>query len=367
MVQLGIRRGIRIDAGLWAKRSALAGLVPTLLLALSACENPTITQSGGEVYRLWTAYLIACIVVFVLEAGAIILFAVFFRQRRKKREAEGLPPQIRGHNKLEFTWTIVPAVILFTLLGVSLKEYSDVNADPLPSLTVNVTAYQWQWSFAYADGSGRSLGVTEAAKGQTQGPTLYVPVGQRVRFVLHSADVIHSFFVPSMFFKRDLIPGRTNTFEQTFDRAAVGRTFQGECAEMCGQFHSQMLFTVAPLTPTRFQQWLSARRGAQSQQAGCSPSGATVAISAKGMHFSKQCLAAAAGKPFTLRFDNDDASVPHNVAIYTDSSASTLLFRGSIVTGPNSVDYHVPALKAGTYYFRCDVHPAAMRGTFIVK
>jgi cytochrome c oxidase subunit II len=268
VVRVQLRRGMTGRARRRTGYGAVAGILVATLLAVAGCRSAkvTITQSGDEIYHLWNAYLIACIVVFVLEGSAIIFFALRFRQRRTAAASEKLPPQIHGHNRLEGAWTIIPALILFSLLGVSLKEYSDVNADPPPSLTVDVTAYQWQWSFAYADGSGRPLGVTEAAQGQTQGPTLYVPVGQRVRFVLHSADVIHSFYVNAMFFKRDVVPGRTNTFEETFNQAAAGQLYEGECALLCGEFHSQMLFKVAPLTPAAFQQKLAELRAAQAQQ-----------------------------------------------------------------------------------------------------
>ncbi len=104
-----------------------------------------------------------------------------------------------------------------------------------------------------------------------------------------------------------------------------------------------------------------------AQAAGkCSPTGTSLQISAHDIKFDKSCLAAPAGKPFTITFKNEDAGVPHDVAIYTNSSATTSLFKGAIVTGPATTVYHVPALKAGTYYFRCDVHPTLMFGTFIV-
>ena len=99
----------------------------------------------------------------------------------------------------------------------------------------------------------------------------------------------------------------------------------------------------------------------------CSPSGTTVTVSAKNLAFDAKCLAAPANTPFTISFDNKDSGVPHNVAIFTDSSATKSLFTGSVVTGPKTVTYHVPALKPGTYYFRCDVHPTTMHGTFVVK
>jgi plastocyanin len=89
-------------------------------------------------------------------------------------------------------------------------------------------------------------------------------------------------------------------------------------------------------------------------------------IAAKGIAFDKNCLVAVAGKPFDLNFDNQDPNVPHNVAIYTDSSLANGLFTGDTVTGPTKTTYKVDALDAGDYYFQCDVHPTQMNGQFVV-
>ena len=107
--------------------------------------------------------------------------------------------------------------------------------------------------------------------------------------------------------------------------------------------------------------------GGSSDTVTCSPKGQDLSISAENFQFSTNCLAVTAGQSSTIAFDNKDAGAAHNVAIYTDSSASKNLFRGDIVTGPKSTTYDVGALDPGTYYFRCDVHPDSMHGTFIVK
>jgi nitrite reductase (NO-forming) len=101
--------------------------------------------------------------------------------------------------------------------------------------------------------------------------------------------------------------------------------------------------------------------------ASCSPHGTDLSVMAENMAFSQSCLAAPAGRAFTIKFMNMDAGVPHNVSIFTDSSASRALFTGKLVNGPDSITYEVPALDRGTYYFRCDVHPAQMYGTFVVR
>ena len=346
-----------------AGRVILCSLV---LLTVTSCAPLTITRNGDEVHHLWMTYLIAAIVVMVLEGGAIIVFAVAVRQRRGQPD-DAPVRQTHGHNRLEVTWTVIPAILLFTLLGISLHEYEQVNANPAAAMTVNVTAYQWQWSFAYATGAGKPLHVVQQAKGQDQGPVLYLPVGERIRFYLRSADVVHSFFVPAMFYKRDVIPGRVNMFTQVLDQSSAGHRYPGACAELCGLYHGDMRFTVAPLSRSAFNTWLNSERSRQSQAASCSPGGTNLSVTAQSIHFSSTCLAAPAGKSFTISFANKDSGVPHNIAIYSSSAATKVLFRGQLVTGPKTVTYHVPALPAGTYYFRCDVHPTAMHGTFVVK
>lgn len=349
-----------------ARWVSLAGIGIAALLALSACQPDTITQSGGTVHHLWIVYLVASIVVFVGEAAAIIWFVFRFRLRRNQDPSE-YPKQTHGHNRLEMAWTILPAVLLFTLVGMSLYSYEQINQNPDPALTVDVTAYQWQWSFAYADGAGHPYGVTQQAQSQTQGPILYLLVNEKVRLVIKSTDAIHSMFVPAFFWKRDAVPGLTNYYTEVLDSKSAGHTYPGACAELCGLNHSQMRFTVAPLTQARFQSWLTSQKAKQAKAGSCTPSGAAVSVTAHHIHFSASCLAAHAGKPFTITFRNQDSGVPHNVAIYSNSSAAKVLFRGQIVTGSSTVTYHVPALPAGTYYFRCDVHPTAMHGTFVVK
>lgn len=99
--------------------------------------------------------------------------------------------------------------------------------------------------------------------------------------------------------------------------------------------------------------------------AACQPAGPAVAVTAAGIAWDADCLAAPAGTAFTIELDNTD-SVPHNLAILAGDGTGDPLFRGEIFQGPATRTYDVPALAAGTYRFRCDVHPAQMEGTFVV-
>lgn len=100
--------------------------------------------------------------------------------------------------------------------------------------------------------------------------------------------------------------------------------------------------------------------------ASCSPDGAALSIGAKDTAFDKDCLAVTADQPFTIAFKSDDA-LPHNIAILEGHSSTKVLFRGEIFPGPKTTTYDVPALKAGTYVFHCEVHPDEMKGTFVIS
>jgi plastocyanin len=107
--------------------------------------------------------------------------------------------------------------------------------------------------------------------------------------------------------------------------------------------------------------------GGPGPGAPCQPSGTTLQVVAKDIAFDQTCLAAPAGQAFTIEFDNEDANTPHNVDILTSQDPSApSLFAGDLVTGVATQTYDVPALDAGTYFFRCDVHPTQMFGMFVV-
>ncbi len=111
----------------------------------------------------------------------------------------------------------------------------------------------------------------------------------------------------------------------------------------------------------------SACGGGEQPEAACQPTGTALQVSAQDISFDTDCLAAPAGQPFTIEFQNNEQNVSHNVAIYTDLSAGEELFVGEIFPGPDSRTYRVPAMDPGTYFFRCDVHPGQMTGTFVVE
>jgi plastocyanin len=219
---------------------------------------------------------------------------------------------------------------------------------------------------------------------EPEGPDggLTLPVGRTIHLYLQSPDVIHAFYVPQFLFKRDVVPGRTNSFEFTLKDEDAGGTFHGQCAELCGEGHNKMHFDVHAMAGADFDTWLQQKIAAANaspsppppQPSGGStppgqsgpPAGAPLSLTAKDIAYDKTALTAPANAPFQIQFDNQDASIPHNVAIHQGSPTGAEVFKGEVFPGPAQKTYDVPPLQAGAYAFVCSVHPN-MNGTLTVQ
>jgi len=129
-----------------------------------------------------------------------------------------------------------------------------------------------------------------------------------------------------------------------------------------------MHFTVRAVPPPRYQAWL--QQSIKQAESGCPGDTTPGQLAAKNVAFDKDCLSAKAGKPFPLRFDNEDTAPNlHNVAIFRghDASGTRIQFPDAPFAGPKVVTYSIPALTPGSYFYHCDVHPTAMQGKLIVK
>jgi len=321
------------------------------------------TDRGDDTRALYNIVFYIAVVIFFLVEG-LIVYSVF-RYRRKPGDDE-LPPQIHGNNVVEVIWTVIPTAIVAFLFLLSWQTLNKVDAVTPTDVHVRAVAERFQWSFQYLDGPGQ-----DAEPLFTQiipvgdGGGMYVPVGKPVKVDLVAKDVIHAFYVPKFLFKRDAVPGKINTFDFTVQDAG---TYRGQCAELCGPGHGAMVFDVHAVDQATFDTWYQQQVAQASATPTPAPSaaaeGPVLELSAKDIAYSTDTLQAPADSPFTIHFKNDDASVPHDVAI-RDASGKEL-FRGDIITGPAEIDYNVPALPAGTYTFVCSVHPS-MTGTITVQ
>jgi cytochrome c oxidase subunit II len=237
----------------------LVAAVLAVTLVAGCLPTPATEQAKSVVTLYWVAMAIAAViavVVFGLATWAIL--------RHRAKPGEGLPQQTHGSLRVELVWTAIPVLIILGLFGGTLAVLNVVDAhEPNPTVEVRVEAFRWGWTFTYPAAGVSVSGVTP------DGPEAVLPVGEPVRVVVTSHDVIHSFFVPVFLFKRDAIPGRESSFDFTIDDPG---TYGGQCAEFCGIYHSRMPFTIRAVAPAEFETWLSSQPRSSAAPASAAPS-----------------------------------------------------------------------------------------------
>ena len=205
-----------------------------------------------EFQDLFAIYAPIGAAVFAAIVLAYLTIVVRFRRRAGTEPAE--PPQPSDRWRWELAYAVVLAVVAAVLITFSLRATDRVDQlSANPGLTVDVTAFKWQWAFEY-----RGQGVKIVGE-EGEYPRLTVPTDTTVRFTLRSNDVIHSFWIPNVRFKRDAFPNRTTEFDLRFDQE--GR-HEGVCAEFCGLDHTIMRFEVDALPPAEFARWLDEQTAA---------------------------------------------------------------------------------------------------------
>jgi cytochrome c oxidase subunit 2 len=206
--------------------------------------------------------------IFVAVEGILIYSIVRFRRGRQganppeAASGHAEPPQVYGSKPIEIAWTAAPALVVFVLVLVSARTLWEVNVPP-PSpragdntLFVTVVGRQWWWEYTYDHYNGRELGFTTA--NELHVPASEAGVARRVYLTLKSADVCHSFWVPRLAGKTDLIPGRINSMWFQTDRVGL---YVGQCAEYCGTQHANMLLRVVVEPAGVFDKWVDHERG----------------------------------------------------------------------------------------------------------
>jgi cytochrome c oxidase subunit 2 len=253
---------------------ALLGVLPALLLG--GCSRQEYPQSSlhptadysGWIQNLNVQLTVWVVVIFVLVQGLLIVAVVKFRARPDSPE----PKQVHGNTALEIAWTIAPAIILaLVAVPTVLTIWKTQSVPPGDLLKVKVIGHQWWWEFQYPD-----LGITTASE-------MHVPVGKTVWVDIESADVIHSFWFPSVAGKRDAVPGHTNHIWFTAD--SLG-TFPGQCAEFCGLSHANMRMKLMVESPGDFAGWVEDQKRTPAE-----PDSTTLAGEGKRIYASAACIA----------------------------------------------------------------------------
>jgi cytochrome c oxidase subunit 2 len=236
-------------------------LVPTGLLLLGACSTEdkeqiarlampeAATDRAPLIDELWRWGWLAAMIVGVLVWG--LMFYVAFKFRR--RSDDEIPVQTRYNLPIEVLYTIVPVIIVIVFFFFTVRTQDAVLAEASETgeadHTVLVVGQKWSWTFNYVGED--AVGGQDVYQDGTPAemPTLVLPEGESVTVKLSSPDVIHSFWVPAFLMKMDVVPGRDNSFSFTPTRQG---TYHGKCAELCGTYHSRMLFNVEVVSPDEY-------------------------------------------------------------------------------------------------------------------
>ncbi len=258
-------------------RSRLArwGVVPigaVVMLVLAGCTQAQLqgflpgdaetTNHTGRVIGLWTTSWIVLLAVGVITWALIIWAAVVYRRRKGQT---GLPVQLRYNLPVEIFYTIVPLILVLGFFAFTARDQAEIEApfDDGADVQIQVFGKRWAWDFNYVTDNTYSSGIQAqdhlTAVEQDTLPVLYLPVGQKVEIDIESRDVAHSFWIIDFLYKKDMIPAKTN--KMYFIPLKEG-TYEGKCAELCGEYHSLMLFTVKVVSVEEYQNQMQLLRDA---------------------------------------------------------------------------------------------------------
>ncbi len=260
--------------------AGLAILALAITACLSACSNnsanildPAGPVAAGQKGMAIMVFVVAA-VVFAIVISALLYCIIRFRDRPGAPEAS----QLHGNSRLELAWTIVPSVLLVVILVATLTTMFNLATAPknVPSITVTAVSHQWWWEFDY---NGRGFVTADQ---------LNIPVDTVVHVNLYSNNVIHSFWVPELAGKTDVIPGHDNTLwmeaTQYDPNNPTNNMYRGECAEFCGVQHAHMDFVVVVQTQSDWQSWVT-----QQQAQATNPILGTSAALGKAVFLSEGC------------------------------------------------------------------------------
>jgi cytochrome c oxidase subunit 2 len=227
----------------------IAAFALTLVACAGNYPNSTFqphSDLGRAIDFLWDRLLLLATIVFVLVEVALIF--VVLRYRRKPTDT-GKPPQTHGNAALEIIWTLIPAFILLFIAVPTVRTIFETQKPAVAgALEIEVIGHQWWWEFRYPE-----YNIVTANE-------IYIPTGRTVNFKMTSQDVIHSFWVPRLAGKRDVIANRTNYIWFTPDSSLGASVWNGFCTEYCGSSHAKMRFRVFTVKPDQFKSWVAGQQ-----------------------------------------------------------------------------------------------------------
>lgn len=247
--------------------AVLAGCTHEQLRGWLPGDENGITNHTDRIVGLWTTSWIVLLIVGVITWGLIIFAVVAYRRRKGQT---GLPVQMRYNMPIEILYTVIPLILVLGFFAFTARDQAAIE-EPYaePDVQIEVIGKRWAWDFNYLDADGEpdvyessqqvSRDTPTGEIDEASIPTLVLPVNQTVEITIESRDVAHSFWIVDFLYKKDMIPGKSNHLY--FEPLKEG-TYSGKCAELCGQYHSLMLFNVEVVSQDAYQDYLEELRDA---------------------------------------------------------------------------------------------------------
>ena len=247
----------------------VAGLVSMLSMSAARAEyelNMTqgVTPISRELYSLHMIVFWICVAIGVVVFGAMAWSIIFHRKSKGAQAAN-----FHESTTVEIVWTVIPSIILIAIAVPAtgtLLDLEDAKTDA--DITVQVTGIQWKWKYTFVDDDVSFISsLAQSSRNVIDDPTgnenyllevdkpLVLPVGKKIRFLFHSSDVIHAWWVPELAVKQDSIPGFINDSWAIIDEPGI---YRGQCAELCGKDHGFMPIVVNAVSETEYKEWLVA-------------------------------------------------------------------------------------------------------------
>lgn len=223
-------------------------------------DGPAATNQTERVSSLWVNSWIVLLAVGIITWGLMAWAAIAYRRRKGQT---GLPVQMRYNMPIEIFYTIVPLILVLGMFFFTARDQAAIEAKwDDPDVEITAIAKQWAWDFQYDADSDEDTVWTMGIQAQpdkdgnidqAQLPTLVLPVDEKVTINLQSRDVIHSFWIIDFLYKKDMYIGKDNSW--SFIPTRVGE-YAGKCAELCGEYHSMMLFNVKVVEQDEYDTYL---------------------------------------------------------------------------------------------------------------
>lgn len=227
--------------------------------------TPGVTEISGKVYQLHMLIFYICVAIALVVFGA--MFYAIFKHRKSKG---AVAAHFHESTKVEIIWTIIPIIILVAMAIPATKTLVAMEDTSQSDLTIKITGSQWKWHYSYFEQDVEFFSLLATSQKQIQGEEtkgahyllevdqpLVLPTERKVRFLLTSDDVIHSWWVPAFAVKKDTIPGYINEAWTRIDEPGV---YRGQCAELCGRAHGFMPIVVQAMEPEKYDQWLADKK-----------------------------------------------------------------------------------------------------------